>query len=582
MQGTADLIIKNGTVVNGTGRRAFEADVVITGDRIASVGPSMDLEAERVIDARGKIVCPGFVDIHSHADMFAYHPDHPAVFEPLIRQGITSFLGGNCGFGLAPIDRERHPEAQRIYIEGVTSTFDEFCWDSTGEFLETMEQRGVALNVGVLCPHGLIRLQAMGPTNSRATAADVRRMGRTVEQALDEGAFGMSTGLQYFPGMHSDTEELVRLGAHLKGRDGRFTSHIRSYTTNTLSRALDEVAQVSTANDVRVQVSHIFTLPWLGRANDAFIKGVKFLAKHHRLANAVVPDAFVNADMRRIVSDLDAQHRQGIRVGMDMMPTTTGFTHMLAFFPPWVLEGGGEQIDERLRTPRIRRQIIRDIEQGAPAWPHNGADDWSLNFFRLFGYDCASIMAVGSERNAQYQGRRLVDIAEERGAHPAEAAMDLLLEEDRQVLVFGAPGEPEDPFTVRTQYPALAHPEVSVATDTILLGLGKPSYLFYGCYPKFLGHHVRELGLLDLETAIRKCTLLPAQSAGFRDRGKLAGGSFADVVILDRGAIGTDASFDHPDRFPRGIEQVLINGKVVVDGDRYDADALAGQVLRRC
>ena len=159
--------------------------------------------------------------------------------------------------------------------------------------------------------------------------------------------------------------------------------------------------------------------------------------------------------------------------------------------------------------------------------------------------------------------------------------MDLLLEEDRQVLVFGAPGEPEDPFTVRTQYPALAHPEVSVGTDTILLGLGKPSYLFYGCYPKFLGHHVRELGLLDLETAIRKCTLLPAQSAGFRDRGKLAGGCFADVVIFDRGTIGTDACFKTPDRFPRGIEHVLINGKVVLDRGQYDAGALAGQVLRR-
>ena len=577
----ADVIIKNGTVINGTGRRAFSADVVIDGPRISSVGPGHGVTARRVIDARGKVVCPGFVDIHSHADLFAYNPDHPRVFEPLIRQGITSFLGGNCGFGLAPIDRQRNVEAQQIYLEGVTSQFEEFCWSSTGEFLETLERRKVALNVGLLCPHGLIRLQAMGPSGGHASGGDVRRMGKTLEQALEEGAFGLSTGLQYFPGLHSNTEELVSLGTYLKRFDGRFTSHIRSYTTNTLQLALDEVAQVATHNGVHAQVSHIFTLPWMGRLNDAFIKGVKFLTKHHKLANAVVPDAWISADMRRIVAGLDAQLQQGIRMGMDMMPTTTGFTHLLAFLPPWVLEGGGEEINRRLSSPEVRQRIIRDVEQGEPVWPHNGNNDWSLNFFRLFGYDCAIIMAVGSSKNKHLEGKSLVDIARDRGQHPAEAAMDLLLEEDRQVLVFGSLGEPEDPFTVRTQYPALAHPEVSIVTDTLLMGIGKPSYLFYGCYPRFLGHHVGKMGLLDLETAIRKCTLLPAQSAGFRDRGKLAGGCFADVVIFDRESISTDADFLHPDRFPQGIEHVLINGQVVLDGGVYDEKALAGMVLRR-
>lgn len=159
--------------------------------------------------------------------------------------------------------------------------------------------------------------------------------------------------------------------------------------------------------------------------------------------------------------------------------------------------------------------------------------------------------------------------------------MDLLLAEQRQVLVFGSPGEPEDPFTVQTQFPALAHPEVAIVTDTLLLGFGKPSYLFYGAYPRFLSFHVRQRGLLDLETAIRKCTLLPARSAGFKKRGRLARGYHADVVVFDRQGIDTDADFDHPDRFPRGIEQVLINGRLVLDGGRYDEQARAGMVLRR-
>ena len=177
---TADLIIKNGTVINGTGRAAYQADVIIHGSRISAVGPSFGVEAERVIDARGKVVCPGFVDIHSHADIYAHNPDHPWVFEPLIRQGITSFLGGNCGFGLAPIQRQRNLESQRLYLESVTTAFDEFCWSSTAEYLDTLDQRGVALNVGLLCPHGLLRLQAMGPSGERAGDGDVQRMGRTL------------------------------------------------------------------------------------------------------------------------------------------------------------------------------------------------------------------------------------------------------------------------------------------------------------------------------------------------------------------------------------------------------------------
>ena len=578
----ADVVIRHGVVIDGTGAPRVGADVAIRGDRIIAVGRCDDVPAAREIDATGRVVCPGFVDIHSHADLYIYKPDHPAVFEPLIRQGITSFLGGNCGFGLSPIDPGRHLTAQEDYLESVTTgDLTDFPWRTTGQYLDLVQGQGAALNMGLLCPHGLLRLQAMGPRNEHADADELRQMERSLDQALEQGCFGMSVGLQYYPGLSCHTDELVYLGAALARRDARLTAHMRSYTGNTLQQAVDEVAQVARRHGVHVQVSHIFALPWAGRLHRPFISAVKWMARHPALANAVVPEALVAGDMQRVLDLLDRYRSEGLQLGADVMPTTTGFTHLLAFFPPWVMAGGAEAIMQRLRDRATRARIIQDIERGAPAWPHNGERDWSINFFGLFGYECASIMAVGSERNRHHEGRNLVQIARERGQHPAEAAMDLLLEEQRQVMVFGSPAEPEDAFTVRSQYPALAHPEVAITTDTILLGFGRPSYLFYGCFPRFCGHHVRQLGLLDLETAIYKCTDLPARSAGFVDRGRLTPGAHADVVVFDPEAINTAADFAHPDRFPEGIDQVLINGKVVLDQGQYDAGALAGQVLRR-
>lgn len=577
-------LIKHGTIIDGTGRPGYRADLLVEGERIQSIGPSGPIEADRVIDAAGKVVCPGFVDIHSHADLYIYKPDHPRVLEPLIRQGITTFIGGNCGYGLAPIDPDHNLHAQRFYLEGVTGQeFDEsFTWRSMDDYLSLLEKSGVALNLGLLCPHGLIRLQAMGQRRAVASREELEQMARVLEGALEQGALGLSAGLQYFPGLASDTRELVWLGRTLARHDGRIAAHLRSYTANTVFRALDELVEVSRQTGVRAQVSHIFILPWVGPiAQRYFISLIRTWAKHSWLSSRLVPDWLVEAEMNRLLRCYDRYRADGLRVGMDVMPSTTGFTHLLAFFPPWVLTDSREAVIQRLGDPRARRAMIRDIEQGRSEWPHDGDDTWSTNFFRIFGYRCATIMSVGSERNHDLEGQRLVDIADQRGQHPIEAACDLLLQEQGKVLVFLSLDRPEDLFTVRTQYPALRHPEVAVATDTLLLGFGKPSFLFHGCYPRFLGVHCRDKGLVDLETAIRKCTSVPAQAMGLQQRGMLADGCFADLVVLDPGTVSTAADFHHPDIHPQGIGHVLINGRVVLGNGVYDGAALAGKVLRR-
>ena len=578
------ILIRGGQIVDGTGRPSYGADLLVEGDRIAAIrrGGDEPLVADRVIDASGRVVAPGFVDIHSHADLSVYRPDHPRVFEPLVRQGITTFVGGNCGYGVAPIAPDEHLPAQRFYLEGVTARRFEsvFTWRSLGEYLELLERQGVALNAGLLCPHGLIRLQVMGQRRALADSDELEQMGRVLEASLEQGALGLSTGLQYFPGLCADTRELVGLGSILARHRARFASHLRSYTSNSVDQALDEVVQVARQTGVAVQVSHIFTLPWVGAAQTLLMGLGRLGARYHRLSSRLVPASFLDGDMQRLLRRFDQHRQSGLELGMDVMPTTTGFTHLLAFFPPWVLTDSGEAIARRLRDPEARRAIIRDIEHGRPLWPHDQDDTWSLNFFRLFGYRCATIMSVGSEANRGLEGRRLADIAAERGQHPIETACDLLLEEDRQILAFVAMDEPEDPFTVRGQFPALAHPEVAVATDTLLLGFGHPSPLFYGCYPRFLGVHCRELGLVDLPTAIHKCTEVPARAMGLRDRGTIREGAFADLVVLDPASVSTEADFHRPEVHPRGIEQVLINGRLVLAGGTYDPEARAGRVLR--
>ena len=574
---TFDVLIRNGRIVDGSGRPRFQADLGITGDRIAFIGHANGAKATREIDATGKIVCPGFVDPHSHADLSIFREDHTTLLEPLVRQGITTFVGGNCGMSLAPI-QDTNREAIQEYI-GIFTQLDvenDVQWRTMGEFLDTLEDRGLLLNAAILAPHGLLRLNETGPDMRYATHDEVENMARALDQALEEGAIGLSTGLQYVPGSQSDTRELVRLGAVVKKHNGIFTSHLRSYS-NTLDKAIDEVIEVGETNDIPVQISHIFWVPDYGIWGPLVQKAVRGLAKLSKWWTAPFP---IDKPMQARIEQMVRAQERGVRIGMDVMPTTTGFTHILAFFPPWSLEGGREAIMARLHDPVVRQQILNSIEHGKMTWPHTGRDAWTLNLFRLMGWECARIMSVRSRRNKRFEGMSLVDIALERGEHPFDAACDLLLEEEGHVLVFESMAEPEDAFTERSMYAALKHPGVSVSTDTILMGQGRPSPLFYGCYPKFLGRYVREMKLVPLEIAIRKMTALPAEHFGLRGRGKIEEKAYADVVVFDPNTIASRATFIEPEQFPVGIEHVFLNGRHVLDGDTFNPEPKPGRLLR--
>jgi N-acyl-D-aspartate/D-glutamate deacylase len=435
--------------------------------------------------------------------------------------------------------------------------------------------------MALLVPHGMLRISALGLEDRPADTGALEMMKRLLEESMEAGAFGLSTGLQYFPGLFSDTEELVKLSEPLSRRGGIFTSHLRSYTATTLGKAIDEVGEVAKANGIRGQVSHIFSIPWMGPLQPLALKGLKWMCRHPELTLKLTPDFALDMSMNVVLKRLEKNRKAGADIAMDVMPTTAGFTHLLAFFPPWVLTGNREKVLERLSDPAQRKEMLRDIEKGKPAWPHSGRNNWSLNIMRQMGWDAVTIMAVHGEKNKHLEGRLFTEIAEEQGKHPFDVMCDLLIEEDGQVLVFESMSEPDDAFTERYTFPALQDPGTMITTDTILMGVGKPSYLFYGCYPKFFGRYAGEKKLLDLPEAVRRCTSLPAGFFGIEKRGLVKEGYYADLLVMDPGSFRTEAVFRDPERFPTGLDTVIINGSPVVKGGDVVPGTLPGSMLRK-
>ncbi|MCL4234070.1 MAG: amidohydrolase family protein [Deltaproteobacteria bacterium] len=574
-----DTLIEGATVYDGTGRMPYRADIALAGGRIADIGQLDDAAADRRIDARGKVLCPGFIDVHSHADTVVHFDTHAETLEPLLRQGITTFVGGNCGMGLAPI-RPKFREQFMAYVEMFLGRSQEgqIHWSTMAEYLDHIESRGMVMNYAMLAPHGIIRLAAMGLDRSLASPDQLMEMGDLLRECLDAGCVGMSTGLQYFPGLSADEDELVELGKQISAADGVFTSHIRSYS-NTLPQAIDELMAISRRSGVKVQLSHLFWVPHVNLYVDRVVNSIARVgAAIYKHVKIPVP---LDLAMREKLQYMGDEIRRGLPMGMDAMPTGAGFTHALAFFPPWALEGTREEITNRLRDPAQRQKIHASIVNGKSVWPHRDGDTWSMNFFQVMGFQSVHLMSVPEGKNSKYIGKHFVEIGKLRGQHPFDAVCDMLLEEDGKVLVFETPTWPGDEFTERSVYASIADPNVSIVTDSILIGQGKPSHLFYDCYPKLFGKYVREEKRLSLEEAVRKSTSLPAKQLGIPKRGEIRRGWWADLVLFDAETVDTNSTASEPDVFPTGVEYVFVNGHAAVSPAGYHPEPRKGRVVRR-
>lgn len=506
-----DLLITHGDLLDGTGRPAYRADVAVAGDRIVEIGRLAGAQAATVLDARGCVVTPGFVDVHSHADfVLPLLPDA----DSLIRQGITTLVVGQCGSSPVPLSPATRAEAiAAMETEDLPLPWER--WSTFASYLDTLRDLGTAPNVVPLVGQGTVRAAVMGHTAAPPDGAQIARMQAEVVAAMEAGAVGVSTGLIYPPGSYATVDELIEVVRPAGRRGGFYFSHIRG-EGETLLEAIDEAIQIGRQTGASVQISH---LKAAGRAN--WSKAPAALAL------------------------IDAARAEGLDVTADMYPYPASNTGLTSLLPDAAMEGGKAATLGRLADPTARAALID-----------------ALRDRRSAGWE--GIIISDSPRWREIEGRSIAELADAAGQEPAAWVCDALLATglDVSIILFSM-----DEENVAAQ---MRHPAVMFGTDssgrsvTGPLSRGVPHPRNYGTYPRVLGHYVRERRVLSLAEAVHKMTGLPAARLRWRDRGLLRPGYAADLVVFDPATVIDRATYRDPHRYPDGIHQVVVNGRPVV------------------
>lgn len=528
------LLIRGGTLIDGTGKPGQAADVALEGDRIAAVGPRLAGEARRVIDASGRVVTPGFIDIHSHSDLFYF--GCPAA-ESKIRQGVTTEVVGMCSFSPAPVHPDRR-DVLRTWAGGIGAGLD-VRWQTFAEYLDALRAIRPSINVAQFVGHGALRLAAIGPENRPASPDSLKAMERLLAEALDAGAFGFSTGLVYPPSAYGSTEELIALARSMAARRGLYFSHVRG-ESNTLEASILEAIRIGEEGGVGVQIAHVKAS---GRENWAKIDNV--------------------------LGAIDAARQRGVDVTGDAYPYHAGSTKMDNLLPAWAHDGGIARLLERLADPAARRRMLDECLVGG--------ERWGTLSMGAIGFD---EVLIATCKDRELEGLSLAALAQRTGRPPAEAMMDLLLRERATVSMVAFSQSLDNVARV------LAHPAIMVGSDSLGLATGpgphpgKPHPRMYGTFPRVLGVYVREQKLVPLETAVHKMTGMCAARLGLRDRGVVRPGLAADLTVFDAATVKDEATYTDPHRYATGIPYVVVNGALVVDDGRFLAQG-TGRVLTR-
>jgi len=483
-----DLLIVNGTVYDGSGAESIKATIGIRGDRIVGIGDLTNKTAKRVIDAQGLVVAPGFIDLHAHLEPIFELSD----CESHVRQGVTTSLGGPDGRGPLPF----------------------------AQYVDSLKQLGVGMNVGFLVGHNSVRSEVMKLDNRKPTPAELDQMKQLVAGAMDEGAFGISTGLKYLPGSFSDLEELVVLSKEASKKGGIYTSHLRDEGLGVLA-SVKEAITLSEKAEIPVILTHhkVIGKPMWGKSNETL---------------ALVDEA----------------RKKGLNVMMDQYPYNASYTGLSVLIPGWARAGGNSDFIKRLEQPQLHDSIKKGIQFNI--LNDRGGDDLDRVQFAKVSW------------MPELEGKTLKYWCTLRGLQPSvENGAELVIEAQVRggaSCVFHAMDE-------RDVVRIMKHPQTMIASDGRLVkqGDGHPHPRWYGTFPRVLGKYVREDGVLTLSEAIYKMTSMPAQAMGLDDRGTLAVGMKADISIFNPDTVLDNATFEKPHQYSTGIDYVVINGKLAVD-----------------
>ena len=544
-----NVLIRNGLIIDGTGREGFRGSVYVAGDKIRSVVPSDENlaveETDEVIDAAGLAVAPGFIDCHSHFDWVLPLPDHQQILFPLLEQGVTTVVSGNCGFSPAPISES----GQKLIDDFASILVEEplpYSWQSMGDFLAFLDSSdGLLFNNAQLVGHGTVHLNTVADGVRRPNQREMAAMIASIAEAFESGAFGLSLGLMYPPGLFSTRDDLLSLARAVFDHRRMLTVHLRALSKYSGSypiipfvgkphnlKALDEMLSIGLETGVRLQISHFI---FAGRKS--------------------WPTA------RRAVEMVEAARAQGLEVMWDIYPHFCGNSYLAVFLPPWFVRDLASNLENPIAIKKLKFELRLAKH--------------------LVGFDMSDIqiMDAGYPAGEKYHGLNLVEISELEGIDPVDAMLKIIRESDNSALqlTYGYSGEADSEQLIES---LMANGLSLFETDTILRSGGIPNPASYGAFPRILGRYVREKKILSLGDAISRMSGKTARWMGIANRGEIRTGYFADLVLFDPNTIADNTSIKETARRPTGIEKVFVNGEVVVDKGRYLQGKKYGRTLR--
>ena len=519
------LIIENGTIYDGYGGEPYAGDIAVDGDRIVAVG-EIEASADRVIDAQGLAVAPGFINMLSWATETLIEDGHS---QSDIRQGVTLEVMGE-GWSMGPWNETMK---QEVLDDQADIKYD-VEWTTLGEYLQHLEDRGVSTNVASFVGATTVRIHEIGFEDQPPKAEELERMKALVRQAMEEGALGVGSSLIYAPAFYADTGELIELNKVAAEYGGRYISHIRSEGNNLLE-AVEELITIAREAGIGAEIYH---LKAAGQNN------------WHK-----IEDVFAR---------VEAARAEGLDITTDMYTYTAGATGLDAAMPPWVQEGGHDAWVERLKDPEIRTRLLGEIA--------SDAEDWENLYFAAGGPENVLFIGFKNAELKHLTGKTLAEVAEMRGTGPEETMMDLVIEDDSRVTTaYFIMSEENVKKKIAQPWVAFGSDAESLAPEGVFLQFNTHPRA-YGTFARLLGKYVRDEQVISLPEAIRRLTTFPAENLKLKDRGALKEGNFADIAVFDPATIQDHATYAEPHQYATGVHHVIVNGEpVLLDGEHTGA-----------